>query len=65
MEVGTGMATSYAGIMFHMEPWILALILKPIALLFLFGFICLPGRLFVQRFMRDGRLKRLLLKRIS
>jgi len=51
--------------MTHMEPWMLALILKPFALLFLFGFICLPGRLFVQRFMKDGRLKRLLLKRIS
>ena len=49
----------------HMEPWMLALILKPFALLLLFGVICLPGRLFVQRFMKDGRLKRLLLKRIS
>ena len=49
----------------HMEPWMLALILKPFALLFLFAFICMPGRLLVQRFMKDGRLKRLLLKRIS
>jgi hypothetical protein len=41
--------------------WLLAVVLKPFAALVLFGLICLPARLAVQRWMPDGRLKRLLL----
>ena len=43
----------------------LALIVKPIASLILFGLICLPARLAVQKWVPEGRVKRLLLKRIS
>jgi hypothetical protein len=45
--------------------WYLALLLKPFIALVIFGFICLPIRLAVQRWMRDGPLKRLLLTRIG
>lgn len=48
-----------------MEPWVWAVLLKPFAALFLFGVICLPFRLLVQRRMKEGRLKRLLLKRVG
>jgi hypothetical protein len=48
-----------------MDTWLIAVILKPLAALVLFGLICLPARLAVQRFMADGWLKRLLLKKIS
>ena len=41
--------------------WLLAVVLKPIAALILFGLICLPARLAVQRWMPAGRLKKLLL----
>jgi hypothetical protein len=41
--------------------WLLAIALRPFVALLLFGLICLPARLAVQRWMRDGRLKRLLL----
>ncbi len=44
--------------------WFLALALKPLAALILFGLIALPGRIAVQKWMPEGRLKRLLLKRI-
>jgi len=39
----------------------LALIFKPVASLILFGLICLPARLAVQRWMPDGKMKRFLL----
>lgn len=39
----------------------LALIFKPIAALILFGLICLPARLAVQKWMPDGKVKRFLL----
>ncbi len=44
-----------------MEPWVLAIILKPFAALVLFGLIALPCRLLVQRHMKEGKLKRFLL----
>lgn len=44
--------------------WLLAVIVKPIAALILFGLICLPARLAVQR-MKPGRLRSLLLYKIS
>jgi hypothetical protein len=34
-------------------------------LLIVLGLICLPARLAVQKFMKDGKLKRLLLRPIS
>ena len=45
--------------------WLLAVVLKPIGSLVLFGLICLPARIAVQKWMPDGKLKRLLLKPIS
>lgn len=44
--------------------WLLAVILKPIAGLILFGLVCLPARLAVQKWLPDGKLKRLLLYKI-
>lgn len=41
--------------------WLLAVVLKPIAALILFGLILLPARIAVQRWMPPGRLKTLLL----
>jgi hypothetical protein len=48
-----------------MEPWVIAVVLRPFAALVLFGLICLPARLAVQKYMRDGAFKRLLLKRVG
>lgn len=48
-----------------MENWQLALLLKPLAAVILFGCVALPGRFIVQKYMKDGKLKRLLLLRIS
>lgn len=45
--------------------WLLAVVLKPLGSLVLFGLICLPARLAVQRWMPEGRTKRLLLKRVA
>jgi hypothetical protein len=45
-----------------MEPWLLSLVLKPFIALLVFGFICLPARFAVQRWMRDGKIKRALLR---
>jgi hypothetical protein len=41
------------------------MVLRPIAALILFGLICLPVRLAVQRWMPEGRFKRVLLIRIG
>jgi hypothetical protein len=48
-----------------MDPWIWAVLLKPFAALLFFGVFVLPGRLLVERCMKDGKLKRLLLKRVG
>jgi hypothetical protein len=48
-----------------MDGWQLSIILKPLILLVLFGLICLPARLAVQRWMKDGKLKRVLLFTVS
>lgn len=45
--------------------WAIAIVLRPFAALVLFGLICLPARLWVQRRMKDGAFKRLLLLRIG
>jgi len=42
----------------------LAQLLKPFLLLAVLGCICLPARLAVQKWMRDGKLKRLLLREL-
>lgn len=44
--------------------WLLAQLLKPFALLLLLGGICLPARMAVQRWLKDGKLKRLLLREL-
>jgi hypothetical protein len=48
-----------------MEPWAIAVLVKPLALLVLFVLVLYPARWAVQRYMRDGWLKRLLLRRVS
>jgi hypothetical protein len=45
--------------------WLLAVVLRPFAALVLFGLICLPARIAVQRWMPPGRLKRLLLTELK
>jgi hypothetical protein len=47
-----------------MSTVVLAIFIKPLVALILFGIICLPARILVQK-MREGKLKRLLLFRIS
>lgn len=48
-----------------MEPWTIAILLRPIGALILFGCIALPGRFLVQKYMKDGKLKRFLLRPIG
>lgn len=43
----------------------IALVLKPLAALVLFGLILLPIRLAVKRWLPEGKLKRLLLTRVA
>ena len=45
--------------------WLLALLLKPFVALVVLGLICLPARLLIRDKMRDGKLKRFLLRPIS
>lgn len=45
--------------------WQLSLLLKPFILLVLFGLICLPARMAVRKWMKEGKLKRILLFTIS
>lgn len=48
-----------------MSNWMIALLLKPLVLLVLFVGVLLPIRVAFQRWMPDGRIKRLLLRRIN
>lgn len=45
--------------------WLLAVLVKPFVALVLFGLICLPARIAVQKWMPDGKMKRLLLKPVG
>jgi hypothetical protein len=45
--------------------WLLALIFKPLIFLVVLGLICLPARLAVQRWLPEGKLKRLLLIEVT
>lgn len=45
--------------------WVLALLFRPVAALILFGLVCLPIRMAVNRFIPDGRLKTILLTPIG
>jgi len=45
--------------------WAIAVVLKPLAALVVFGLIRLPARLAVQKWLPEGRLKRLLLLRVT
>jgi hypothetical protein len=44
--------------------WLIAVVLRPFAALVLFGLICLPARLAVQKWMPPGRLRSLLLTEV-
>jgi hypothetical protein len=48
-----------------MEPWAIAVLVKPLVLLVLFVVVLYPARWAVQRYLKDGRLKRLLLTRVG
>lgn len=45
--------------------WVLAAFFRPLAALVLFGVICLPFRIAVQRWMKPGKLKSFLLTPIG
>ena len=45
--------------------WLLAVIIRPFAALVLFGLVCLPARIAVQRYMKQGKLKSLLLYKVG
>lgn len=44
-----------------MDAWMWAVLLKPFAFLLLAAVILIPARLALQRYMKDGKLKRFLL----
>ena len=44
-----------------MTNWELALLLKPLGYIIVFGFICIGARVAVMHYLPEGRLKRLLL----
>lgn len=48
-----------------METWAWAVLLKPVGAFVLFLCVLIPARMAVERFMKDGRLKRLLLYRFN
>ena len=48
-----------------MNDWLLALVLKPLIALAVFGLIVLPIKMAFQRWFPAGRVKRLLLTRIT
>lgn len=45
--------------------WLLTFFLRPIILIVLFVAILYPARLATIRYMREGKLKRLLLRRVA
>lgn len=45
-----------------MDYWLIAVILKPLGVLVVFGLICLPIRYLVHKRMPEGRVKNELLK---
>lgn len=47
-----------------MEPWMWAVLLKPFAFLVLAVLVLIPARMAAQRFIPEGKLKRILLWRI-
>ena len=49
----------------RMDGWVWAVALKPFVALLLFACFGIPARLAVQRWLRDGKLKRLLLFRVG
>lgn len=48
-----------------MEPWQTAVLIKPFALLILFALLFVFVRWPIQKYMPEGKLKRLLLRRIN
>lgn len=48
-----------------MDNFALAMIIKPLFMLVVFGCIVIPVELLVKRYLPEGKLKRILFKRIS
>lgn len=44
--------------------FLLEMLIRPFLLLFVLGCICLPARFAVMKWMKDGKLKRILLSRV-
>lgn len=47
-----------------MEPWLIAVLIKPFLLLAFLGLIVLPLKLIFQRYFPEGKIKRVLLREI-
>ena len=50
--------------MFGLEPWQIAIVLKPFAMLIVAVVILIPARMAAERYIPEGRLKRVLLRRV-
>lgn len=48
-----------------MSAWLIAVMLRPLGALVLFGLIALPLKILFQRYYPDGKVKRLLLRQIG
>ena len=48
-----------------MEPWAIALLLKPLVLLVLAVLVFYPAKLAVKKWLPEGKLRSLLLRRIN
>lgn len=48
-----------------MKAFEIGLLLKPLVFLFVFGFVTLPFRIAVEKWMPEGKLKRILLFRLD
>lgn len=48
-----------------MGTWLVAVVLRPIIILVVLGLICLPVRLAVKKWLPEGKLKSILLKKVG
>lgn len=48
-----------------MSNWVIALLIKPLVLIALAVFVLYPARIAVQKWLPEGRVKKLLLRRVN
>ena len=65
LQIGKAKSPHREGEWASMDGWVWAVALKPFVALFLVACFGIPARLAVQRWMRDGKLKRFLLFRVG